>query len=296
MKSNGWCTSAIAISLAIVWVWLAPAIAAEPPSAEFVAAALMQQEVAAGPSLEVRYTYGNQADREGTPGTGRASMRYVRTPAVRFLERRDEVYQGGSTPELIGTTRISYDRATPEIRVLTVDNHRSSGLISVADSPSWLRNLENVETTYYWMGFTTLASGIGHGTVFQQMEDVEGSSCWKVAVPGEAIGMKAENTIYVWVDPSIGFCPRRMDSTHQGPDAAKTARICFLDYERVREGLWFPRRVTIQIDCDKPDDGRALITVESVSAGRVVPDSETRIDFPSGTEVTLSDSASYIVP
>lgn len=273
---------------------------AEPPSVEFVAATLRQQELATGPSLEVEYVFGIPDGATAKPGTGRMSIHYIRTPGVRFVETKAEVYSQLASWDPVFTAITSYNRSTREFRALTTyanKNDKTMGVIGQGDAPGPFGKVEYMETANYWMIVTPIMDGVTHGTVSQQPEDIDGCACWKITVPGEAVGMKASNTIYVWVDQDIGMCPRRIDSVYQDSNGAQTARVRFVDYEQPGARVWFPKQMILTVDTPNGTPEVSCCKVKRAAVGRVVPEAETRVEFPTGTLVrVLPLDAIYTVP
>ena len=85
LRHVGLC-SAVAVTLYLV-VCCVAAGASGSPTADFVAAALQNQEASCGESLDVRYIM--TVPKKGTEGIEQ-NVRYVRTPAVLFSERTHE--------------------------------------------------------------------------------------------------------------------------------------------------------------------------------------------------------------
>lgn len=278
----------------------AAVVLAEPPSPELITAALRQQEIAAGASLDVEYTWGVPDTVDPKVGrTSRRTIHYIRTPDVRFIEDRAELYTEAGTYEPQLTTTSSYNRKTNECRTLSLhsgNNAKGSGLIHEGDAPGAFGKVEYMETTYYWMVAAPLVDGLTHGSVCERPEDIDGHACWKITVPGKAIGLSASNTIYVWVDESIGMCPRRIDSVYDDSKTVDTARMDFQEYGEVAPGVWFPNQMIQTVNAAN-GPVTCCMKVKSVSVGRVVPRVETGVVFPTGTRVTVPGiDAVYTVP
>lgn len=300
MKTTYLRTLLVAVLAAAGVTGLLTVALAEPPSPEFISAALHQQESAAGASLDIEYTWGvpeSVAPKAGK--TCRRFIHYIRTADVRFVEDRAELYTENGAYEPKITTTASYNRKTGECRILSAHSGKDGnydGLIDKGDAPGVFGKVEYMETTYYWMVVTPLVEGVTHGSVSERCEDIDGHPCWKITVPGKAIGLSANNVIYVWVDPSIGMCPRRIDSVYDDSKTADNARMDFQEYKEVASGVWFPSQMTQTI---KTIDGPVVccMKVKSMSVGRVVPKAETDVVFPAGTRVAYpSIDAVYTAP
>lgn len=79
----------------------------------------------------------------------------------------------------------------------------------------------------------------------------------------------------VWVDPSIGFCPRRIDY-YAGEERYISTRIS--DYKELSAGVWFPMRQSA--DTESASKKRVWIArVLEASSNVALKESEMRVNF-----------------
>jgi hypothetical protein len=135
-----------------------------------------------------------------------------------------------------------------------------------------------------------LVDVIGNGTVADAMEKVDDHDCWRVDIRKDTGKMVMKFT--AWLDPEIGFCPRRIDSSWE--DHLQTCLMT--DYRDIGSGVWFP----MYTRWESPDQGLHFLTEAKVKTARAVADIGTlKLDtkFPTGTKVEDSImGARYTVP
>ncbi len=171
------------------------------PPAEFIAAAMQNQEALCGGSLEVEYTNQWQIENGNEPGDNKTrTHRYVRTP---------EVLRADKTRVSTGHRMdVSYDRQSGEYRYLIHGTaEEPSGVISQGLQNPFGRQ-DFFETVRFGLHEGRLYQRIGEGTVLEQTETVDGYECWRVEIPTSYLSLQE---YVVWVDSSIGFNPRKIE-------------------------------------------------------------------------------------
>ena len=108
-------------------------------------------------------------------------------------------------------------------------------------------------------------------------------------------GVVLADRYVVWVDPDIGFCPRRIEAHWPDDTAIITASLS--SYVDIGGNVWFPKSVKWVIAHPGQADSVGVATVLSA---RVVPEATALTldtSFPSGTAVEDKVlGAEYIVP
>ena len=259
----------------------------DTPSAEFIAAALRSQESAV---IEVKYsksTYGLSDE----PAIHWLKTHYIRTPEVLWATQTWMV----SSREVQET---SYDFATGENRRLTTrqdGTHVGRVETEISDPFTNLDLLDPVRYPLYWdeAGFRPLSGWVLRGCVLPEQEDIDGFNCWRVDV---AEPMRGIQRYSIWVDPNIGFCPRRVEMAtgeRSVPTAAK-----FQDYRELAGGVWFPMKQVNEGDAGGGKRYTSILTVSEANAGKTFPKDSLLVKFPSGTELYVGRTATTptIVP
>lgn len=255
------------------------------PSADFLAAALRHQEQACGPSLEVEYTGEWQKVGSSAPEDREtAKYKYCRTPDALRVDKLKE--DGGRDIQ-------SYDRQSGEFRRLFAaagnpgSGEVSQGLMTAFGSPEFL------DTARYPLREGPLCERVAAGSVSEQKEAIDGHDCWRVEIPTQKSGLEK---YIAWLDPEIGFCPRRITVVWKGlkPDV-----VSFTHYADLGDDVWFPKTQTVSYadNSDQASTFTIVNTVTKVTLGHVIPKSEAILEFPSGAKVhdALRDAV-YTVP
>jgi len=268
--------------------------AAAKPDADFIAAALRQQEANCGSSLQINYTVGRIGTNVPNDCGYPCEVRYIRTPGFLF----EEVKQG-LTAVSQGTwnTRGRYDRVSGEERRLDVSatNGAKRGTIHTRDGSFGLGRRPSPDPIAFplWP-VGTLLNLIKEGVVADVQEEIDGHPCWRVDIPEKSIKWGNRMTTVkwsVWVDSEIGFCPRRVArySDRLTPDVDD-----FLDYRHLGNQVYFPMRRLVKQN-ESGTEGMECKVQEAV-CGLDVPE-ETAVTFPSGTHVeVLPGDANYVQP
>ncbi len=245
------------------------------PSVQLIVSALESQEGLAFGRLELRAVC-TQEDVDA-----QTSYHYIRTPDMLWMETLDDD----------STMQESYDRVTYETRsgIRMKDTGRESCSISYGEGNPGL------DTQWVLDVARTMRPEIAKGTVAKQMETIDGQSCWRVDLPTDAGGLASHS---VWVDPTIGFCPRRREIRWTDQSSIVTQ---YGDYREVTEGVWIPTTAHIEAEYHTPPPGftepvlRAvqLVTVRQVRVGDAVPSPPT-VEVPSGAHQTVGPDGETI--
>ncbi|MCE5199174.1 MAG: hypothetical protein ABFD54_16255 [Armatimonadota bacterium] len=270
-------------------------VAAEPsdiPTTAFLVAALKYQEQESGLSLEVNY----RVDAVGEPkvGSGRSEIRYVRTPQSLFLEESQFTFTASGEWKLANTAKYSYDRRTRKYRTISTHAREHAKTYAQIETTSMTRFAQNtvLDPARFSLVMTPLYDRVSSGEVRPKQEMIDGHACWRIDIAPSDVGCVMVGWS-VWLDPEIGYCPRRIAQTNK-QDAKTTTKITtFGDYKLLAGDVWFP----MEMIADYGDGSGLQITVQNATAGRDIPQSDLRVDFPSGTCVTdkMLDST-YTIP
>lgn len=241
-------------------------------------------------ALQVRYRLSRKIeDLSGKkPVTGQVvqDRYYVRTPQVIFMkEKITRSYDPGvDTTHLFtatSTVTTAYDRVKRSYRkMMKSDNGLpAEGIVAQHPNPNDMEDLTRVESVVGYSASADLYWLIKSGTVLQKRENVDGHSCWGIAY--DTVPDVQRHVI--WVDPDIGFCPRRVDLILQ-----KQLRIrrTMSDYRDIGCGVWFPREVVFETF--SKTGSLQLKDRVRVDDAEIAPiDSKTKlgIEFPPGTVI-----------
>lgn len=251
---------------------------------EFIAAALRDQEARCG-VLDVEYTGVWSRDGSKDPADyEKANYRLLRSP---LALRVDKHTTDGRFDE------ASYDRQSAEYRRLrgtgkeAGEGEISQGLMSPFCTP------ELLETSGYLLDGIPLREQILRGTVSEKTEEIDGHTCWRVDIPASRSDVEK---YVVWVDQSIGFCPRRIVSMWKDMEPEN---VVFSNYAGLGDGVWFPKKQTLTYGsiAKKGATFTVVNTVTKLSRKQAVPKSDVILAFPSGAKVHDAKlDASYVVP
>ncbi|MDO8588346.1 MAG: hypothetical protein Q7T82_15060 [Armatimonadota bacterium] len=268
----------------------APFAGASKPDADFIAAALMKQEANAAPSLQVFYTAGYTwlcPDACANP----QEVHYIRTPGILFKK-----VKSGKTAIANGkwNSRVRYDRATGELRRFNVLlNGRGSGTIYTLDTSFGFGDAPCPDpiALHLWP-VGTLLKLIKQGVVADAQEEIDGHACWRVDIPemgmDENNASKTRASWTIWVDPKIGFCPRRASRASKQLETPQL--IEFFDYKRIGKGVYFPMRVTVRQDASSFG---WECKVQKAVCRKPISAEDLAVTFPSGTSVGVPSENRY---
>lgn len=252
-------------------------LASEPTPAS-IAKALRDQEAVAG-MLTVEYDYTPKiANKNFT-----SRFRYIRTPEA----LRAEEYKGDVLKSV-----ASYDRRSGEYRLL-VNNEgiKYPELRTYAELKDSMglpfRAQEFLETTLYQTIGGPLPDLIARGRVSDSRETIDGHPCIRVDVPSTISDVRRYT---VWLDPEIGFNPRRIECDRK---STKANYVTFGDYKEAAPGFWFPQKQTI-IMVDEKLSIENSNKVISIRVGENHAKSDLLVQFPMGTKVFSGPGRSFI--
>lgn len=267
----------------------APAMGAEAPDAAFIAAALQQQESA---PIDVVFTISEKP--AGAPDTDELKdyieSHYVRTSDALWIKQKFNT----NSKE---TTESSYDRSTKEHRALTtlqdgkaLAHVRQGALVGALQEQSLLDPVRFYLSASSDGSATFLYQWAKYANVSQEMETIDGHTCWKLEIANPT--PNAEQFV-IWVDPTIGYCPRQVDVMRRG--GIGRCRTRFGDYAEVEPGIWSPK---LQVsDIPKTKSGPAVtITIKAKELkGGVKPDKASLlVKIPTGTRLYIDDMSEAI--
>lgn len=240
------------------------------PRVQLILSALESQEGLAGGRLELEVVVRTPEDGD-TPQT---SYHYIRTPQMLWMET---FYDKSTMQE-------AYDRVTYETRSRTrmKDTGRESCIVSYSESYPSLDGQKVLDVA------RTMRPKIAKGMVAEQMETIDGHSCWRIDLPPYEEGLASYS---VWVDPMIGFCPRRREIRQTDQSFTITQ---YRDYREVSENVWIPMSAQIEAEYHTVPPGypkpvlRVVqrVTVRQVRVGDAVP-SPPAVEVPSGAHQSV---------
>ncbi|MHB1001859.1 MAG: hypothetical protein ACYC27_21680 [Armatimonadota bacterium] len=258
---------------------------------DLIVTALRAQDALGGQSLEVIFDYGSQKE-----GSEVAHYRYVKTPELLFVSN--------SLPDF--EEREAFDRNLSEDKLLYISrrNNRKTGVISRdVEGPLSLQSV--METGRLRLKEGLLMDIIARGYVSDEMENVDGSNCYRINT--EFKNARNIRKYTIWVDEKIGFCPRRIELQTRNNYNRITQ---FTDYRDLGGGYWFPGVIThsettrdpqlvshVAPGVDGPMQLVNIATIKSIALKKNIDTSTLKVAFPSGTEVQDSiRHKSYRIP
>jgi hypothetical protein len=275
------CLAAAVIGL----VTVPPALAKDVPTIAAISASLTRQKAQ---TVEVDYALSRVSTDHASDVKDGTVTYYVRTPEAVYLREQNPLLPGAPVSE------YSYDRGSGEYRSLGRATGRpSSGRISRGLPVGALARqdlCDPIEVSLFpdrTRSTVRLDQWVRKGVVCPTKETVDGHACWRVDILNPIRSVKKYQ---IWVDPAIGFCPRRFSITWN----ALTVANAFKDYREVAEGIWYPMTRTF----DDPRGGYRMVTrVRLIAVGKVFAKDTLIIKFPSGTRVRDEvQGTSYIAP
>ena len=281
--------------------------AGTPPSAKFIAEAMKNQEKP-GMALQARYSWKNSGIIREKPRVEEEAVSdvyYVRTPETIFLKEKvtknfRPAAHASAVHDANSTVTSSYNRTTGEYRELTTrdDGSPPQGItdnikthlsmvsrlmvlmhISTYNTRGDLEGMTRVESVVDYIFGAPLYRLVKTGAVLEKKE-IDGHNCW--AVVHDTI--PDVQRCVIWVDPDIGFCPRRIDLIMKKQlRRGQTMR----DYQKIGDGVWFPKEVVFEAfsKTGKPEE-KYKITVKDAKLVPIGPKVELQVTFPPGVNVT----------
>lgn len=249
------------------------------PQPQFLAEGLRNQIQLGGGSLTIEYKVERQ--KEGGEVVPMKNVRYIRTLDSIYME---ETRHGSSDMEVISFNKA--DKETRSISKQISDGQITGASISKGYVDPRLTVLNMMETADLCVTASSLYEAVVKGSVVGQ-ESIDEHNCWRVDVSGESVGWPSSAQFSIWLDPSIGFCPRRIDLTGSVPSIFS---LSFQDYKDIGSGVWFPSR---QVYTHGKDNSKTILTLISASLDK--PQGASTIVFPSGTRVYDRQSGKWSV-
>ena len=257
------------------------------PSPEFISAAMRNQEQP-GKALVATYTLeSSEIFSEKTRAEVKTvrDMYYVRTLEAMYLKEKvtNKTAAEADISDIDITNRTierSYNRISGEYRELTEwdSGTPASGIDTHKPELNALGLMTPVESVVGYFGSASFYYLVEHGTVLEKKE-IDGHDCWGVAydVPGVL------QRHVVWVDPDIGFCPRRIELILNNK-LRRCKSLC--DYHKIGENVWFPKEITYE-RFSKTGEPEPSSTIKVANAKLIPlePDIKLRVHFPPGTSV-----------
>lgn len=275
------------------------------PSSDFLAAALVNQVQSVGASLQVRsfsYPLGGP-----TKGASWYDVEYTRTPSILHVREKRGVFDSSRLEDRSERSVIqaAFNLETQEFRSLTTQSDGESvGRIAAGSfGDCFSQGFPIVDPPRFPIGLRPLFERIKLATISDTTEEIDGYKCWRADIvdpdqPVSAAGHPVTLTYSVWLDPDIGYAPRRityrLQETSEVGSAPKvvTSTYNFLSYRSISSGAWFPSRVTI---VHEGSEQKGWITeVTSVSTGASVSADALKIGIPSGTRVFKLPEGVYV--
>lgn len=282
------CAVAAVTAIRITYSRIPSASAANiAPTPEFMAAAMKDQEKP-GMAVEVQYSWTTSAKSGETSSADvetTVDTYYVRAPRFIFSKQAftghvDPATDTSNVYIANYTTSALYNRITGRYRELRT--HDSGGPAQgkvTYDTWDVLMPMTTVESVVGFFASTSLYFMVEHGYLKEQKKEIDGHECWGVAYD-EDPGIQGH---VIWVDPKIGFCPRRIDLVLKNKlRVSKTMRL----YRELGQGVWFPKEVVVD-DFSKTGEhvsSRAITEIEA----RLVPvdeESKLKLEFPPGVVI-----------
>ncbi|MHB9038247.1 MAG: hypothetical protein ACYC64_16445 [Armatimonadota bacterium] len=245
--------------------------AADNPTREYLSAALQDQIAACGLSLVVEYsTVRERSQNKAVLERSEEHYRYTRnSDAMRI----DTIKDGKVTKQAF------HNRRSNEYRLLSEDGPGSYAIQGFGISDPFV-NSDFFETSLYFLNkkplYQWILSAVDSGTT----EIVDGADCLRLLIPS---GIVRPARYVVWLDPAVGYNPRRIDVVHS---ESRVTVIKYTDYRSLGETGWFPMKMTLEYSIPKYQwDIRIVSSVTKVTSGAEVATEIIRPVFPSGTLV-----------
>jgi len=245
------------------------------PTASFISAALNQQQYNTS-SIEVNYT-DTQVGLNGPP----AVYCYRRTPRFWYVEE----YKGDFI------NKSSFDRDTKETRSYSLrkENEESRREIGTIwhDLTGPLSRTNIYDPVNLHLNEELLYELIARGQVIGQ-ENIDGYQCYRIDVSLDS--NRPVRQYRVWVDPSIGYCPRRIEGQN---DQNYLSTYTFSNYELYGSNVWMPKSIHT---CIKTNSDQFLkqfgsysldfdYVATSIKIGNAFTDQDLTVSFPKGIKV-----------
>jgi len=277
------------------------ALAADAPSTELVQAAFDHQNAA---TVDCTFTVdlfnfpsgpflAGGIRNEPAPGSATpekrsvAPARYVRTPDILFRKGpKTELSSERTGPTGFLDARCKESSENGEVSG-GICYHKTLAIWSGLDRidhvlfPCYPRS-DDLSTVF-------LIGWVKYGKVLAEQDAVNGHVCWKVDITdtGDSLVRHME----VWLDPSIGLCPRRLRGYGRNTSgAAFTLAVDWDEYSQVSPGIWFPGRQDVIRSAAEPSatDLRSLYKATKLDGTKTYTRDDLRVTFAPGTSILLT--------
>ncbi|MFH2069284.1 MAG: hypothetical protein ABII89_07495 [Candidatus Omnitrophota bacterium] len=249
----------------------------EIPTTDFIKASLQMQEERSSPGLSAAWEVRVLRDGKEIPSF-LVKKQYIRTPSVFYLKTR--IFKNN---EELFVREFRYERNTDTFKILEtqVSTGNKTGVIG-SGIPSEFLHRSFVDPLYIatiWDNqLISLFKTSGKIKVLGDTKSIDGYICLAVQQIGEPCK--------IWLDSNISFCPRLIE-INQGNEREES--ISIKEYKEIIRDVWFPMFVKTEAK-EKDSTLTNLITVTSVSAGKVIPEENLAINFPPGTTIRDKDT------
>lgn len=281
-----------AVWLGSMLICCCAAVSTDTPTVDFVVGALAYQNTATvdcvltgelinSPAFndvvdtsvaKVKPTTSWQAKYVRTPGALYMKLNGVERSSARsgltdFLDYRQRVERDGKQFGSIRTYRIS-DKWGGMSRLETI-------LFPVyprSDDPS-------TQFLYGWVKYAQISP---------VKDQIDGQDCFRLDITDT--GNSIAKHYVMWLDPAIGFCPRRF--TASGSDVSTgdfTVTVDSVDYREIAPGIWYPAQQTVTFNAPKRKmvDAKAVMKVSDLTGDKHYSNADLLLIFKSGAELSL---------
>lgn len=293
----------VVVQVACLLLCNAPGCASEAPTIDTIMAAFAHQNTA---TVECSFTM----ESINAPSTGvflggrpkSASLPTRTTPTpVRYVRSPGALYRVNY--RTTGTVEKSSERTNvTHVAELRQKRHMPDGTYEgfidrQAVLGAWVA-IDRIETVMYpchlrrddpSTGF--LYGWIKYGKVSETTELIDGHECWKVDITdtGDCI----TNHWEIWLDPSVGFCPRRIKGSGTTVSTGDfTNVIDSKNFQEIAEGIWFPTEQVLVKNIPDHDirDRTSIYRATEANGNKTFSEQDLTVQFESGMEVTVINS------
>lgn len=281
----------------VIWLLFTQTAAyAEAPTTDFIVAALSYQNTA---TVDCTYTIelsnfplfsevvnSTEGRIEPPPASQtKWQARYIRTPEMLYkkLSGKEHSSERSGVTDLIDYRQKEYrdDKQLGSIRTFrTKDPWRAMDKIETLLFPVYPRTDD--PSTYFLYGW------IKYGKVADTKEQIEGADCWRLDIidTGDSDAKQYE----LWLDPAIGFCPRRVSIKGTNTSLGDFSVVVdSKNYRSIGDGIWFPTEQTVTVNAVKRKmvNSRTLLNSIELHGDKKYTKSDLQLTFDPGATVYL---------
>ncbi len=243
------------------------------PTPEYLSAAMNDQISGAGSSVDVRYTYTFPESSGFSP----IELHYMRSKNLLRIETCEK--DGGAS------IYESFDRQNHEWRQLTLRSvGKSTGRITGEVSGALDTQLP-FDPIYRPLDEGRLCDAIRRGSVSPIKEEVDGHSCWRVVIPAFNSELSTVDEHTIWVDPTISYCPRKIEIGYKKSYSTLHVVIKFVEYAEVSTGIWYPSEIHYIGNPIENTPTEYISKLQSITMNNVPSSAQSVVSFPPGTEI-----------